>query len=203
MSEMQVPTPFGRLATTSDLATIAKIHKAAYSRSHFTARLPEIVLMRSYGGFLSDGTEVRLAVDAEAGSQEAVRGFSVYGTGIPEKISAFKKACAKDILRTSLRHPCMSARKAFKAALARLGNHTSYPPADFLLLSIAVDRPMAGVGKLLLNEMIMTARQGGHKIVGLYVNDDNIRAINAYYATGFRIREFVDGQYYMEAEIDC
>jgi len=195
-------SPSGRLAMASDLATIAKIHKAAYSRSHFTALLPEDVLMRYYGSFLSGGTEIYLALAADAGAAEVVQGFSVYGVGIPEKISAFKKACARDILLTALRHPGVSARKALKAVLAKLGTHTPCPPADFLLLSVAVARQMAGVGKALLNGVIVVARQRGHKTVGLYVNEDNIRAINAYYLTGFRIREFHDGQYYMEAEID-
>jgi ribosomal protein S18 acetylase RimI-like enzyme len=193
-------SPSGRFATANDLVAIARIHKIAYSRSHFTALLPDEVLMRYYGGFLSKGTEIRLALDTEAGATEAIQGFVVYGVGIPEKIAAFKKACAKDILLTSLRHPLLSARKAFKAALAKLGSHTSYPPADFLLLSIAVARPLKGVGTMLLSDVIAVARQRGHKTVGLYVNADNIRAINAYCLTGFRIKEFLDGQYYMEAE---
>jgi ribosomal protein S18 acetylase RimI-like enzyme len=188
-----------RLAVASDLARIARIHKAAYSRSHFTALLSEEVLKRYYGSFLSDGTEIRLALEAGAGSAEIARGFSVYGVGIPEKIAAFKKACAKDILLTSLRHPRLSARKALKAVLAKLGSRPAHPAADFLLLSIAVDHPATGIGKELLKDMMASARQNGHEIAGLYVNEDNIRAINAYFATGFRMKDFRDGQYYMEA----
>lgn len=190
----------GRLATSSDLATIAKIHRAAYSRSHFTALLPETVLMRYYGAFLSGGTEILLALSREHSPDEAM-GFAVYGTGIPEKIAAFKKTCAKDILLTSLRHPWTSGHKAIKAVSARLNWHTPRPPADFLLLSIAVVEPLRGVGKLLLGGLIEAARERGHTRVGLYVNQDNVRAINAYYRAGFRLSEFHDGQYYMEAEL--
>lgn len=197
--EGESATPLSiRLATAADLATIAKIHKAAYSRGHFTALLSETVLMRYYEAFLSEGTEISLAVDKGAGA--VARGFSVYGVGVPEKIAAFKKACAKDILLTSLRHPWLATGKALKAVRGRILNREAYPPADFLLLSIAVARPMGGAGKMLLNDMIAVARQRGHRTVGLYVNADNIRAINAYCATGFRIRELLDGQYYMEAE---
>jgi ribosomal protein S18 acetylase RimI-like enzyme len=202
MSELErtatAPEFAARLATESDLSTIAKIHKAAYSRSHFTALLSEDVLMRYYSGFLSGGTEIRLAF-ARSGADEVARGFSVYGIGIPEKIVAFKRACAKDIFRTSLRHPRLSARKALKAALARLGRRPPYPAADFLLLSIAVDRPAAGIGRMLLQDLLAAGRRAGRATVGLYVNDDNIRAINSYFASGFRIKDFRDGQYYMEA----
>lgn len=190
----------GRIANGADLAMIAKIHKIAYSRSHFTALLSEATLTRYYSAFLNDGTEIRLALSS--GGAQDLLGFSVYGVGIPEKIAAFKKACAKDILQTSLRHPVTSVGKAVKVILARFRKKKPYTPADFLLLSIAVAQPMAGVGKLLLNEMMAIARERGHKIVGLYVNSDNIRAINAYSITGFRIKDLIDGQYYMEARTD-
>jgi ribosomal protein S18 acetylase RimI-like enzyme len=195
------PTVSRRLATTDDLPRIAKIHKAAYSRNHFTALLPEDVLVRYYGGFLSGGTEICLALDVSVEKDEIVQGFSVYGVGIPEKIAAFKKACAKDILVTSLRHPWTSARKAIRAMLAKLGRHTPYDPADFLVLSIAVVCPMRGVGKTLLSGVTAVAKQRRYKTVGLYVNEDNIRAINAYFLSGFRIKKFHDGQYYMEIEL--
>jgi len=186
-----------RLATASDLAAIARIHKVAYSRNHFTALLPEPVLIRYYGSFLAEGTEIHLAL----GADERIKGFTVYGTGIPEKIAAFKKGCAKHILLTSLKHPWIAAHKAMKAVAIRLGQATSCPPADFLLLSIAVAEPLRGVGKSLLHVTIAAARERGHQRLGLYVNYDNIRAINAYHVVGFRIKAFHVGQYYMEADL--
>jgi ribosomal protein S18 acetylase RimI-like enzyme len=188
-----------RIATAADLPMIAAIHKAAYSRSHFTSLLPLSTLERYYAAFLDEGTQISLALDGDAAPDEAALGFSVYGTGIPEKIAAFKKACARDILLTSLRHPWTAGWKAFDAVKGRIGRHVAVPPADFLLLSIAVARPTGGIGSVMLRDLIAAARERGHATLGLYVNDDNIRAINAYYRAGFRMRDFHNGQYYMEA----
>ena len=187
-----------QLAVMADLARIAQIHRMAYSRNHFTALLPPEALMRYYSPFLSDGTDIRLALDDDG----VVQGFSVQGTGIPEKIAAFKKAGARDILATSLQHPVISGRKFLKAIRSRFARHAPCTPADFLLLSIAVARPMQGAGGALLRKAMATARERGHDTIGLYVNSDNIRAINAYSTAGFRIREIVEGQYYMEAQLE-
>lgn len=192
-----------RIATVEDLTTVSKIHKVAYSAAHFTALLSESVLKRYYAGFLSGGTEICLAIDSEipGGTTESVVGFSVYGVGIPDKIAAFKVANRKDILATSLRYPWTAGRKAIKAGLAKFDGQPPYPPADFLLLSIAVARPMSGVGKLLMDETLAVARAQRHSIAGLYVNDENVRAINTYFGAGFRIKDFQGGQYYMEANL--
>jgi ribosomal protein S18 acetylase RimI-like enzyme len=186
-----------RLATTGDLAAIARIHKIAYSRKHFTALLPEPVLIRYYSAFITEGTEILLALDEDG----RIQGFSVYGTGIPDKVAAFKKSSAIPIVLTSLRYPWISARKALKAVLALLEHDNPLPPADFLLLSIAVSEPLRGIGKLLLNDTMVVARQRGFERVGLYVNDDNIRAINTYQGMGFRLKEFRGRQYYMEVDL--
>ena len=184
-----------RLATGDDLPRIAEIHRLAYSRSHFTALLPHAVLMRYYGTFLGDGTRISVAIDRDG----RVNGFVVYGTGIPEKIAAFKAACARDILLTSLRHPWMAGRKALKAVRARFNPRRPMQPTDFLLLSIAVDPAARGLGNVLLGEVVAAAPRDGHCTIGLYVNDDNTRAIASYRRSGFETRELYDGQYYMEA----
>ena len=197
----EAPLRSARLATPADLGAIARIHKSAYSRNHFTALLSEAVLERYYAAFLSDGAEILLEIETGEGHRDVLLGFAVYGLRIPEKIAAFKRSSAKAILLTSLQHPWISARKALKAVAALSAKREPYPPADFLLLSIAVAHPLAGVGKTLLNRMLAAAARSGHAVAGLYVNNDNIRAINAYYSAGFRIKHLEDGQYYMEAPV--
>lgn len=193
-----------RRATVDDLPTLAHIHKIAYSRSHFTALLPDEVLMRYYGYFFSEGAEIWLAVDEavhyEGGGSpvEGVLGFAVFGFGIPEKIAIFKRECRLDILSTSLRHPVRAAKKVFGALIARLVSKRAYSPADFLLLSIAVAKPRRGVGRSLLNAMLEIAKRKECKAVGLYVNADNVGAINAYFSAGFVILNLQGGQFYME-----
>lgn len=193
-----------RRATVADLPTLALIHKLAYSRSHFTALLPNEVLARYYGYFLDGGSEICLALgNADDCKQmnlvaEEVHGFAVYGLGIPGRIAQFKRECSKEILSTSLRHPLIAARKAMVGTFARLARRPAYPPADFLLLSIAVALPRRGIGSHLLSALLDAARQRGCKAVGLYVNAHNVSAINAYFSAGFVVMGFQGGQFYME-----
>lgn len=193
-----------RRATADDLLILARIHKKAYSRSHFTALLPDKVLLRYYGYFLDGGSEIYLALgnvdDCEVrdGVVAEVQGFAVFGEDIPERIARFKQECFNGIFLTSLRHPWMAVRKALVALAARLSGEPSYPPADFLLLSIAVAVPRCGIGRCLLGIMLDVAQQRGCRTVGLYVNADNVSAVNAYFAAGFVVKDCRSGQFYME-----
>lgn len=186
-----------RLATLVDLPVLAHIHKVAYSLSHFTALLPDQTLVSYYGHFLSDGAEITLAVHGDD-----VLGFAVYGTRLPERIAAFKKAATRDILMTSIRNPVIASRKLLSAVLARCTAKQALAPADFLLLSIAVAKPGRGVGGYLLHHLCLAALQRGEPTVGLYVNADNTRAINAYFAAGFVMRQHQSGQFYMEKHLE-
>lgn len=189
-----------RRAAAVDLPGIVAIHRSAYSRSHFTSLLSAATLERYYAGFLGDGTQITVATNGTA-IDARLLGFAVYGTGIPQKIAAFKRSCARDILMTSLRHPWTAGRKVLKAVRSRLSGHVAVEPAEFLLLSIAVAPKTSGVGAQLLRDLLAAARNAGHEKVGLYVNDDNLRAINAYHRAGFRMRELHSGQYYMDVAL--
>lgn len=188
-----------RLATSSDLAVLASIHKQAYSRSHFTSLLPNQTLARYYAYFLDDGSEVLLAVKRDVSGAETALGFAVYGQGIPERIAQFKREASTDILMTSLRHPLQAFLKLMGALSSRFRAGATHKPADFLLLSIAVSHKGSGIGGRLLQAMLTSAQKGHSKTVGLYVNVDNLNAINAYFAAGFVLRYYVSGQFYMEA----
>lgn len=193
-----------RQATVDDLSELVRIHKLAYSKSHFTALLPDEVLMRYYGYFLDEGAEIWLAVDDSvhyeggAFSVDEILGFSVFGVGIPEKIAIFKRECRLDILLASLLHPLRAAKKFLEVLISRLDFKRDFLPAEFLLLSIAVANPRRGVGRRLMNAMLSMAAQKKYKSVGLYVKEDNIGAINSYFSVGFVILHFQGGQFYME-----
>lgn len=197
-----------RQATKKDLLTLAKIHKQAYSKNHFTALLPDEVLVHYYNYFLGQGTEIALVVqhperDVSSPETEAeeILGFAVYGVGIPKKIALFKQEFFKEILLSSLRHPWTAGKKFLSALYSKLINHTPYPPTDFLLLSIAAQTSGLGVGKKLLNHMIDTAQEKKYPTIGLYVNANNIHAINTYFSTSFFIVSFENGQFYMERKL--
>ena len=185
------------LAMPADLPVLARIHKLAYSRSHFTALLPDQTLVSYYSHFLSDGAVIALAVNGDV-----VLGFAVYGMQLPERIAAFKKTAARDILITSIRHPVIASRKLLSAVLGRLTAKSLIAPADFLLLSIAVAKPGRGVGGHLLRQMCLEAQERGESAVGLYVNVDNTNAINAYFSAGFVIHHHHSGQFYMEKHLE-
>lgn len=197
-----------RRARSGDLATLARIHRIAYSSNHFTALLGDSALARYYSYFLQEPCEIRLACsgsedrDRQCCGPEHVEGFAVFGEGIPDRIARFKQECFSEILITAARHPVRAARKSLRSAYSRLTRQAEYPPADFLLLSIAVVVPRRGTGGRLLRSTLEAARSRGAGSVGLYVNADNISAINAYFAAGFVIKDFRVGQYYMERVID-
>lgn len=197
-----------RRATADDLPTLARIHKMAYSRSHFTALLPDEVLACYYGYFLDGGSEIWLAMghadkgEANNGLAGGAQGFAVFGEGIPERIARFKRECFNDIFLASLRHPRSAVRKALFALGAKFSAQPSFPAAEFLLLSIAVAVPRRGVGGYLLHAMLDSARQRNCRTVGLYVNADNVNAVNAYFAAGFVVKDCRSGQFYMEHDFD-
>jgi ribosomal protein S18 acetylase RimI-like enzyme len=186
-----------RLATLADLPVLAQIHKVAYSRSHFTALLPDQTLVSYYGHFLSDGAEITLAVHGDE-----VLGFAVYGTQLPERITAFKKKATRDIWMTSIRNPFIASLKLLRVVLAKLTAKPLLAPADFLLLSIAVAKPGCGVGGHLLRHLCFAAQQRNESAVGLYVNANNINAINTYFAAGFVMRQHQSAQFYMEKYLE-
>lgn len=195
-----------RRATINDLATLARIHKIAYPRSHFSSLLPDKALMKYYGYFLGEGAEILLAEDdlvyyePGAASIETAMGFAVFGFGIPEKIEIFKRECRFDILSVSFLNPFKAANKVLGALVSSLVNKRTSVPANFLLLSIAVVKPRCGVGRSLLNGMLELAIQKECKSVGLYVNVNNLSAINAYFSAGFIIMGMQGGQFYMEKQ---
>lgn len=191
-----------RPASEKDLPRIAEIHLQAYSRSHFTSRLPTEVLQRYYRLFLSDGAETLLMVETDESGSETVLGFAVFGRGIGDKIARFKRDNFGAILAASLRNPVAAAGKA----IGKLWNTATLAKAmlcaDHLLLSVAVARPGTGVGRTLLDAFLSRSAAQGAKRAGLYVNADNLVAINAYVSLGFVFRELHGGQYYMERALD-
>lgn len=191
-----------RLATESDLTVLALIHKQAYSQNHFTALLSNETLTRYYAYFLGDGSEVLLAIKKDSSGAETVLGFAVYGQGIPERIGRFKRDALNEILFSALRHPLKAIYKFIMTLRAKFNEGSIYKPANFLLLSIAVTIKGSGVGGLLLDAMLDSAQKDSLKVVGLYVNVDNMNAINAYFARGFTIRYYLNGQFYMEALLE-
>jgi len=193
-----VSAPVFRIAGEKDLSVIAEIHKQAYSRSHFTTLLPAAVLEDYYRLFLGGGAEILLC-ETQYGD---VLGFAVYGFRIAERIAVFKHEARRRIAWTAAKYPIRSFRKAASNFLGRLRtSEAGQEVSPFLLLSIAVSTKGRGVGGELLREMLVRAEDQGVDRVGLYVNVDNLTAINRYFLSGFSIKAMSVNQYYMEYRI--
>ncbi len=193
-----------RLAAYDDLSLVARIHKRAYTSSHLTSHFPEDLLVRYYGHFIGGGCDIYLAVcfdgrsSFKRASGETVRGFVVCGTGVPQRIATFKKDNLPRILRVALMHPRISVPKALTSAFGFLRQCQTHVSSEFLILSVASADQRSGVGSLLLNSAMTAACERGLKEIGLYVNTNNIPAINAYLKAGFRIINCEKHQYYMQ-----
>lgn len=189
-----------RPATEADLPAIAAVHLQAYSKRHFTSRLPAAVLIAYYRFFLSEGSEIVVLSEpqGEGKGTESIAGFAVFGRGIGEKIARFKREQFAPILKSSARHPLAAGGKVLHRVFTRLTSVGTTKEADYLLLSIAVAKSGTGVGARLLDALIARASDDGVGTIGLYVNADNLVAINAYVKKGFFFRELRGGQFYME-----
>lgn len=191
-----------RPATERDLADMARVHRAAYGPGHFLALLPASALTAYYRLFLGGGSQALVAETKGDGSgQDAFAGFAVFGANMEPRIGQFKREQRRTILQTAILNPRFSARKVMLGFLGSGGADTPHEPADWLLLSIAVDGARRGVGSALLQEMLRVATEHGQRRFGLYVRHSNFGAVNAYLRAGFRIVASIADQYYMETAL--
>ncbi len=199
---MTVPDHIIRAATEADLPAIVDVHLAAYSRHHFTSRLGHGALIDYYRLFLQDGAEIIVLVPSQASREgNKILGFAVFGRGIAVKIDRFKRTNAPAILKASIAHPIAAGSKVLHRLWNRATHGQAMISADYLLLSIAVANPGTGAGGILLDAFLKHAKASGTKSVGLYVNADNVTAINAYARRGFAFRELYGRQFYMDQSI--
>lgn len=187
-----------RPAERADLPAIAAVHLQAYSKSHFTSRLPLATLVRYYSLFLTGGSETIVLEEPTVDGGSEIIGFAVFGNDIEAKIACFKRENAPAIVMASALHPLVAARKVMHARWTRLTQPRPMASAPHLLLSIAVTRQGVGAGGRLLDALLDRTKNSGADRIGLYVNVDNVGALNSYASRGFTVRELYGGQYYME-----
>jgi len=182
-----------------DLSKIALLHKEVYPGTHFTSHLPDHVLQTYYSYFLSGSTVTFKAVDMLNG-EPSLCGFLTCGTGIPEAIALFKQKQRLALLIAALRHPVAVIRKLGSATFyGTLDSPTQFKPAPYLILSIASNGRVKGIGKLLLEAAKNRAAILGYSRIGLYVHCHNLHAIKFYLRNQFLITGYTSGQFYLEA----
>lgn len=188
-------------ATEADLQGLVSVHKKAYSDAHFTSRFSRELLERYYAHFFGSECFVTKAVPAGNAAAAPV-GFVVSGLGIGARIAAFKRECRTAIVGTVFKHPLAAARKIISDVYYRFFDSPyAYQECPYLILSIASDRSLPGIGAALMKHAMESARSIGCTAVGLYVRVSNIRAIVFYLDNGFVVKGYSSGQFYLEAPI--
>lgn len=185
-------------ATSKDLKSIVKIHKEAYGRKHFTSLLSNALLEKYYQAFLCDQCSIKMIYSKEDNN---ALGFSVYGKSIPAKLHEFQKNNFFGLVYAIVSNPIDSLKIIIKKIFINLKyfNHRKKMKiADFLLLSIATIKKGSGIGTIMIRDMIDNARKQGNMKLGLYVNNDNLKAIGAYKKAGFTLTKKIKDQIYME-----
>lgn len=183
------------LAKKEDLKEIAKVHKIAYSKLHFTALFSENLLESYYSYFLDNEASILLLKNSE----DNIAGFVVSGINLAKKIKQFKYDKKYQIYLTALLHPVSTIRKLINSLCFVLFEKTiPFEEADFLILSIAAVKKQEGTGSILLAEAYELSKKFKYNKVGLYVRTRNIQAINAYLKGKYRIKGYSSGQFYME-----
>lgn len=181
---------------------MARLHRRAYSRDHFLALLPEAALADYYRRFLGQGSRIVLAMGAAgSGGVEELLGFAVFGRNIGSRIAEWKRARRGVILWTALLNPLTALQKLLASAGGVLRAEPQLAEAPVALLSIAVRSGGQGVGRALLEDMLLRSAAAGEDRIGLYVRHRNVRALNAYLRVGFRIVASKRDQYYMERSL--
>lgn len=185
------------LAKKEDLKEIAKVHKIAYSKLHFTALFPENLLEKYYGFFLDNEASILLLKNSEGN----IAGFVVSGINLAKKIKQFKSEKKYYIFLTALLHPVSTIRKLINSLYYILFEKAiPFDETDFLILSIAVVKKQEGTGNILLAEVSKLSKKKKYNKIGLYVRTGNIQAINAYLKDKYRIKGYCAGQFYMEKQ---
>ena len=191
-----------RISSQRDSCQLANIHKNAYASSHFTANMPKNVLQKYYDLFYTKGVTVIISLAENEDGSEIVNGFAVFGSGIPELILRFENSFRLSIFKTGLRNPVLFLKKVLKRVKSLIFPVKDHIPSGCLLLSIASNEKGKGIGRSLMKEMLRMARDKGEKSIGLYVNIDNINAINVYINSGFLVKERLNDEYYMELSLN-
>lgn len=183
------------LARKEDLKEIAKVHKIAYSRLHFTSLFSEKLLEIYYGYFLDNEASILILKNSEG----KIDGFVVSGINLAIKIKRFKSEQKYSIFFTALLHPILTIRKLINSLYYRFfEKDIQFVQTDFLILSIAVIKKQEGMGSVLLTDASELSKEKKYNKIGLYVRTGNVQAINAYLKDKYKIKGYCAGQFYME-----
>lgn len=174
----------------SDLENVARVHKLAYKKDHFTSRFSPGLLKKFYETILQYNPYCYIL---ETGS--ATGGFIVAGEKTNYAVSRFTKEHMLQVGLTLLLNPVFLKNKL----LGMLGKKDSFvSKAPLRLLSIAINPEMQskGAGKTLITYFENELVSKGEKQYGLSVHKNNSQAISFYNKTGFSVEHDTGEAYY-------
>ena len=183
-------------ANKHELDQIAHVHKNSYGKNHFTSLLPLKLLADYYGLFICKESKILILKE-----ENKISGFIVFGRNIPEKINHFKKNNKASIFFSALRNPLSSLKILFRKVKNYKKDNFNFSESNFILLSIASASPGKKIGFLLMKAMIEEASYNKESKIGLYVNINNLNALNLYLGFDFKILNIFSNQFYMELKL--
>lgn len=184
-------------ASKNELDQIAHVHKNSYGKNHFTSLLSLKSLADYYGLFICADSKILIFKE-----EKKISGFIVFGRNIPEKINHFKKNNKLAIFFSALRNPLSSIKIFLKKVINYKKDNFNFSESNFILLSIASSSPGKKIGFLLMKAMIEEASYNKESKIGLYVNTNNLNALNLYLGFDFKILNIFSNQFYMELKLN-
>ena len=178
------------------LEEAAAIHAASYPADHVSGSMGHDLIVEYYSGFLT-GKNFFLGCVSEDSITELM-GFVVFGKGLPLKITEFKSKNRSKLIKFFLSNPRVFFRFLLKRFAGYIQKSDRFDEAENIILSIVVRENVVGAGSFLMGLVDDYCATNNVCKLGLYVSCSNVRALNFYYKTGFKVRAFVSGQYYME-----
>ena len=182
--------------TSAHLDDVASIHAASYPADHISGSMGRELIVKYYSEFLTDENSFFGCVSD--GSATDLVGFVVFGKGLPVRIAKFKRDNRLSIIKFFISRPSVALSFVLKRLSAFIQKADCFDEAENLILSIAVSGNSVGAGSFLMGAVDNYCAKNGVDKLGLYVACSNIRALNFYFKTGFKVQAFVSGQYYME-----
>lgn len=181
---------------SDNLDDVAVIHANSYPVDHISGSMGHELIVKYYSLFVSGENLFFGCVDDSQASE--LLGFVVFGTGLPDKIAKFKIENRINLVKFFVFSPYALFLYAMKRISSFAMRADRFDEADNIILSIAVTKNTTGVGSFLMSSIDSYCHDKGISKIGLYVACSNVNALNFYCKTGFKVRAFVSGQYYME-----
>lgn len=175
------------------IAEIAKIHRLAYSKEHFTESFGSKKLIEYNQSLVRHADVTLVAMDGAK-----VAGFLIAGFRVSFGVKEFIRNNRLWLISRLAMQPSFFLQKA-SGILKSKFRKTTPSKAKFRLLSVAVDPAFqgSGVGRLLFSKLEDELQRRNIEIYGLSVRSINTHALDFYKKFGFSVEREEMGSIYL------